>query len=105
MALSVPGLMVVDEKLLGRPAGAGDQRRAMICAHEVAHLWFGCLVGQRWWDDVWLDEAIATYLSYAALAAIAGSANRCRGPDSLTRTSRGLIRRTACRAGSRCRLR
>ncbi len=29
-------------------------------------------VGPRWWDDVWLDEAIATYLSYAALAAIAG---------------------------------
>jgi aminopeptidase N len=72
MALSVPGLMVVNEKLLGRPAGAGDQRSAMICAHEVAHLWFGCLVGPRWWDDVWLDEAIATYLSYAALAAIAG---------------------------------
>ena len=44
----------------------------MICAHEVAHLWFGCMVGPRWWDDVWLDEAIATYLSYAALAAIAG---------------------------------
>jgi aminopeptidase N len=71
MALSVPGLMVVNEKLLGRPAEADDQRSAMICAHEVAHLWFGCLVGPRWWDDVWLDEAIATYLSYAALAAIA----------------------------------
>jgi aminopeptidase N len=72
MALSVPGLMVVNERLLGRPAGADDQRSAMICAHEVAHLWFGCLVGPRWWDDVWLDEAVATYLSYAALAAIAG---------------------------------
>ena len=72
MALSVPGLMVVNEKLLGRPDQPGDQRNAMICAHEVAHLWFGCLVGPRWWDDVWLDEAIATYLSYAALAAIAG---------------------------------
>jgi aminopeptidase N len=72
MALSVPGLMVVNERLLGRPAGADDHRSAMICAHEVAHLWFGCLVGPRWWDDVWLDEAIATYLSYAALAAIAG---------------------------------
>ncbi|HXL88938.1 MAG TPA: M1 family aminopeptidase [Streptosporangiaceae bacterium] len=72
LALSVPGLMVVNERLLGRPAEAGDQRNAMICAHEVAHLWFGGLVGPRWWDDVWLDEAIATYLSYAALAAIAG---------------------------------
>jgi aminopeptidase N len=72
MALSVPGLMVVNERLLGRAADAGDQFSAMICAHEVAHLWFGCLVGPRWWDDVWLDEAIACYLSYAALAAIAG---------------------------------
>jgi aminopeptidase N len=72
LALSVPGLMVVNERLLGRLAEAGDQRGAMICAHEVAHLWFGCLVGPRWWDDVWLDEAIASYLSYAALAAIAG---------------------------------
>ena len=71
-ALSVPGLMVVNEKLLSRPTYDGDQRGPMICAHEVAHLWFGCLVGPRWWDDVWLDEAIATYLSYAALAAIAG---------------------------------
>ncbi len=72
MALSVPGLMVVNERLLGRSGEAGDQQRAMICAHEVAHLWFGCLVGPRWWDDVWLDEAIATYISHAALAAIAG---------------------------------
>jgi aminopeptidase N len=72
LALSVPGLMVVNEKLLGRPAEPDDQFSAMICAHEVAHLWFGCLVGPRWWDDVWLDEAIATYLSYAALAAVAG---------------------------------
>jgi Peptidase family M1 domain/Tetracyclin repressor-like, C-terminal domain len=71
-ALSVPGLMVVNEKLLARPAEAGDQHSAMICAHEVAHLWFDGLVGPRWWDDVWLGEAIATYLSYAALAAIAG---------------------------------
>ncbi len=68
----VPGLMVVNEEAVGRPDGLGDQRGAMICAHEVAHLWFGCLVGPRWWDDVWLDEAIATYLSYAALAAVAG---------------------------------
>jgi aminopeptidase N len=72
LALSVPGLMVVNEELLGRPDGVDDQRGAMICAHEVAHLWFGALVGPRWWDDVWLDEAIATYLSYAALAAVAG---------------------------------
>ena len=36
LALSVPGLMVVNEKLHGRPADAGDQQSAMVCAHEVA---------------------------------------------------------------------
>jgi hypothetical protein len=35
----------------------------VVCAHEVAHLWFGSHVTMRWWDDLWLDEALATYLS------------------------------------------
>ena len=38
----------------------------MVLAHEVAHLWFGCLVEGRWWDDLWLAEALATYLGYTA---------------------------------------
>jgi aminopeptidase N len=72
-ALSIPGLMVVHERRLARAEAGADLDNAGLCAHEVAHLWFGCLVGPRWWDDVWLDEAIATYLSYAALAAITGT--------------------------------
>jgi hypothetical protein len=40
-----------------------DDFVAVVCAHEVAHLWFGSHVTMRWWDDVWLDEALATYLS------------------------------------------
>jgi len=63
-AASVPGLMVVAEDLLARLADPGDDFAAMIAAHEVAHLWFGCLIGMRWWDDLWLEESLATYLSY-----------------------------------------
>jgi aminopeptidase N len=43
-----------------------------VLAHEVAHLWFGCLVQNRWWDDLWLAEALASYLSYVAATAVLG---------------------------------
>jgi aminopeptidase N len=66
LAMSVPGLMLVNESLLARMEDPDDDFVAMVCAHEVAHLWFGSLVGMRWWDDVWLDEALATYMSYSA---------------------------------------
>jgi aminopeptidase N len=64
MAACVPGLMLVSEDLLPRLADTDDELAAMIAAHETAHLWVGNLVGARWWDDLWLDEAMATYLSY-----------------------------------------
>jgi len=62
LAGSVPGLMCVSETLLARMADPDDDFVAAVCAHEVAHLWFGSHVTMRWWDDLWLDEALATYL-------------------------------------------
>jgi aminopeptidase N len=59
----VPGLMCVSETLLARMADPDDDFVTTACAHEVAHLWFGSHVTLRWWDDLWLDEALATYLS------------------------------------------
>jgi aminopeptidase N len=76
LAYTVPGLMLVSERLLARINDPGDGFATMICAHEVAHLWFGSLVGMRWWDDVWLAEALATYLSYEAEAGALGAAEQ-----------------------------
>lgn len=70
LAMQVPAVMHVSETLLQRAADPGDDHIAVVLAHEAAHLWFGCLVEGRWWDDLWLAEATASYLSYAAATAV-----------------------------------
>ncbi|KAF7654812.1 hypothetical protein LDENG_00064510 [Lucifuga dentata] len=37
---------------------------ATIIAHELAHMWFGNLITLRWWNEVWLNEGFASYVSY-----------------------------------------
>ncbi|SSC22254.1 Peptidase M1, aminopeptidase [Klenkia terrae] len=46
-----------------RTSRARYERRAETILHELAHMWFGDLVTMRWWDDLWLNESFATYIS------------------------------------------
>jgi aminopeptidase N len=45
---------------------ASYERRALTLLHEMAHMWFGDLVTMRWWDDLWLNESFAEYVSTLA---------------------------------------
>ena len=104
-ALSIPGLMVVHERRLARAqAGLTWTTRAF-----VPMRWPIC-GSAAWWardggmTSGWMRRSPPT-CPMPRWPRSPGSPNRCRGPNSPTPTSRGLMWPTTCRAGHRCPLR
>ena len=99
-AMENSGLVLFRQELLimAPETSSWQQEKSIahVIAHEFAHMWFGNLVTMRWWDDLWLNEAFAEWMSYRVISELSpeyqlwddfeGDQNYALGADALEST-------------------
>jgi alanyl aminopeptidase len=95
-AIENAGLIAYGQFLLAQPNEdtlARQRSRLGTMVHEIAHQWVGDLVTAAWWDDLWLSEGFAVWITAKILdrwrpewkmrSSAAGSVNSAMNADAL----------------------
>lgn len=70
-AMENVGTVTFTERLMFRGKEMSEKDRTTltnVVLHELCHHWFGDLVTMTWWNDLWLNESFATYVSYLCMS-------------------------------------
>ncbi len=68
-AMENVGAITYTEGYFSRGKATRPQRRSLATTilHEMGHMWFGDTVTMAWWNDLWLNESFATFVSTQAM--------------------------------------
>lgn len=64
-AMENAGLITIDSQMV-----SNYYLPTVVLAHELVHQWFGDYVTCAWFDDTWLNESFAEWLSYSLAAEV-----------------------------------
>ena len=60
----------VEDKILMLPESASErnlQDAALLISKQLAEFWFGNFVTFKWWNEIWLQEALGDFFRYLAI--------------------------------------